>query len=76
LAGDHSDQTRQDAFQALGLMSLTGMAHMMRHGDGSGGNHGMHMVSGLADDLLQPDDVPLQTKRARAPCAFGLELKY
>jgi hypothetical protein len=77
LMGNGTAQSTQDAYGTLGLLSLTGMTHILRGvsgGSGSGGRHSLRHVADFTDDALQPDD---ETPRAkRPPFMFGLEWKY
>lgn len=77
LTKEGTPQTRQDAFQTLGLVGLSGMVPLLhRAGNGSGASRNWHRMGDAAEDLLQPDDQMASRRLNRAPFTFGLEWKY
>src|SRR5262249_20543943 len=77
LIGDPSPQTKQDAWQTMALIGVTGAIHTLRHlnSDGPRGRHFRH-VADIADDLLQPDDETQPFKQVRPPFFFTLGINY
>jgi hypothetical protein len=77
LLGDPSPQTKQDAWQTMALIGLTGAIHTLRHANGDGPRGGrFRRVADIADDLMQPDDETQPFKQVRPPFFFTLGINY
>jgi hypothetical protein len=77
LLGDPTPQTKQDAWQTMALIGVTGAIHTLRHANGDGPRGGrFRRVADIADDLLQPDDETQPFKQVRPPFFFTLGINY
>jgi hypothetical protein len=77
LLGDPSPQTKQDAWQTMALIGVTGAIHTLRHANGDGPRGGrFRRIADITDDLLQPDDESQPFKQVRPPFFFTWGINY